>query len=247
MSDLHNHTLNSTHNPAAPATFTRSVLDRLQLDPCAAAQEQLLENAWIAPSQPLSLLAQHLQHCESCRALQAALLLSQSGLRVLSHRQAPVGMLERTLQQTMGQPAPQRLRKLSRLQHWMLRPRFALESAYLGSLLFVLLVGLPVSNAIDVQQLELQLGQQFAQQVDQQIDQQLARLQQLIHQGEIARHENLSLLERAYQNGREHWNQLTQNSRDWLQQHNTPWIDSIKTAAEAALPSSSTDTTGAPP
>lgn len=239
MSDLHNHTLNSTHNPTPPATFTGSVLDRLQLDPCAAAQEQLLENAWIAPSQPLSLLAQHLQHCESCRALQAALLLSQSGLRVLSHRQAPIGMLERTLQKTAGLQAPQRLRKLSRLQHWLLRPRFALESAYLGSLLFVLVVGLPVSNAVDVQHLALQF--------DVQIDQQLTRLQQLIHQGELARNENLSLLERTYQNSREDWSQLTQNISECLQLYNTPWIDSIKTAAETALPSSSNDTTGATP
>ncbi len=243
MSDLHNHTLNSTHNPTPPATFTRSVLDRLQLDPCAAAQEQLLEDAWIEaatpPSQPLSLLAQHLQHCESCRALLSALQMSQSGLPVLRHRQAPAGLLERTLQKTAGLQAPQRLRKLSRLQHWLLRPRFALESAYLGSLLFVLVVGLPVSNAVDVQQLELQF--------DVQIDQQLTRLQQLIHQGKLARNENLSLLERTYQNSREDWIQLTQNTREWLQLYNTPWIDSIKTTAETVLPSSSNDTTGATP
>lgn len=241
MSDHHN------HNPTAPATFTRSVLNRLQLDPCAVALEQLLddsciETASLQSKQPQPLIAQHLQHCESCRALQVALLLSQSGLSGLRYREAPAGLLERTLQQTARNTAPPRLRTLSRLQHWLLRPRFALESAYLGSLLFVLVIGLPVSNAIDMQQVELEI----AQQIDQRIDQQLARLQQLISQGEIVRNENISLLERTYQNGREDWRQLTQNTRAWLQQYNTPWIDSIKTAAEIALPSSSKDTTGAP-
>ncbi|MDO8270523.1 MAG: hypothetical protein Q7U82_01200 [Gammaproteobacteria bacterium] len=271
MSEHHtpDHTPHHTRNPGPtpPPTFTRAVLDRLQLDPCAAALEQLLEEPGIeaAPQNsqmPRPLIAQHLQHCESCRTLQAALLLSQNGLPALRTRPAPAELRQRILLQTTGRAAPQhqRQRQLSRLQSWLLRPRFALESAYLGSLLFVLVFGLPVSNAIDLQRMEqfttrladplrlnsAHLEQHLEQQLEQQMDQQLERLQRLMQQSDIARRENLSLLERAYQNSREQWSLLTLDTRLWLQQRSDTLLDSIKPDAETPLPLPSSDQPGAP-
>lgn len=244
MSDHHTPDYSPDHGPTPgptpPATFTRTVLDRLQLDPCAAALAQLLEESDINTA-PQPLIAQHLQHCESCRELQVALLLSQSGFPALRSRQAPAELRQRILLQTTGSAALRGQRKLSRLQSWLLRPRFALESAYLGSLLFVLVFGLPVSYAIDLQRIEQQLGQQL----EQQMDQQLERLQQLMQQSDIVRRENLSLLERTYQNSRERWDLLTQDTRLWLQQRSDTLLDSIKPDAETPSQSLSPDPTGA--
>lgn len=257
------HTPHHTPNPGPtpPSTFTRAVLDRLRLDPCAAALEQLLEEPGIEavpqnPQMPRPLIAQHLLHCESCRALQAALLLSQNGLPALRTRPAPAELRQRILLQTTGRATPQRQRKLSRLQSWLLRPRFALESAYLGSLLFVLVFGLPVSNAIDMQRMD-QFTTRLAdplrfnsahieQQLEQQMDQQLERLQRLMQQSDSARRENLSLLERTYQNGHEQWDLLTQDTRLWLQQRSDTLLDRFKPDAETPLPSPSSDLPGAP-
>lgn len=230
------------HSSTLPPTFTRAVLQRLGLDPCADALAQLIEEPGSDPSSQ-SLIAQHLQHCESCRALHAALRLCQTGLPSLSVRQAPAGFLERSLQQTTGRSAPPARRKPSRLQNSLLRPRFALESAYFGSLLFILVFGLPVSYAIDLQRMELQLEKKIEQQMDQQVE----HLQQLIQKSDIVRRENLSLLERTYQNSRERWDLLIQDTTLWLQQRRVTLLDRIKPDAETPpLPSQSPEPTPEP-
>ncbi|MES3007542.1 MAG: hypothetical protein V4751_07205 [Pseudomonadota bacterium] len=238
--------MSHANTPQAPATFTRNVLDRLQLDVCTAAQTLLLESVVATPSaataQTPPLLAQHLQHCEQCRSLHAALLQCHAGLPALRARKAPSGFCQQVLRQTSNLARPPRAHSLSRLQSWLLRPRFALESAYVTSLLFVLLIDLPASNAIDMQR------------VEQQLDQQLQRLQTFVQERSITPQRNLSSLEgvyqrtyQSYQNGREQWHTVTAETTFWLQQHTATLMNHLKTETATDPITEQTDNSGAQP
>lgn len=131
--------------------FTQQVLDALQLDACQQAQILLDDYAQkVLPSLHSELTQQHLAHCADCRALYATIVTMNARLPALQSLRVPAGFTTSVMNRTVGPEITQpRVQKSRRLRTWLMRPRFALESAYAMTAMVMLFSGLTGVNAFD--------------------------------------------------------------------------------------------------
>lgn len=134
-----------------PVHFTQQVLDALQLNPCQQAQTLLDEHAHkLLPSLHAELTQQHLDNCADCSALHAAIMMLNARLPALQSLRVPQGFTASVMQRTVLQEVTRRHeQKPRRLVAWLMRPRFALESAYAMTVIVMLFSGLTGVNAFD--------------------------------------------------------------------------------------------------
>lgn len=131
--------------------FTQQVLDALQLDACQQAQTMLEEHEQKL-LQPLhaELTRQHLEHCADCRALHAAIVMMTARLPALQSLRVPPGFTASVMNRTVQPEATRRHeQKPRRLVAWLMRPRFALESAYAMTVIVMLFSGFTGVSATD--------------------------------------------------------------------------------------------------
>lgn len=134
-----------------PEHFTQQVLDALQLDACRQAQALLDEHAHnLLPSLHAELVRQHLENCSECRALHSAIVVLNARLPALQSLRVPQGFTASVMNRTVQQEVTRRReQKPRRLAAWLMRPRFALESAYAMTVIVMLFSGLTGVSATD--------------------------------------------------------------------------------------------------
>lgn len=132
------------------AGFARDVLARTSGSACPRAR-LLLGGTPDAPLPPVdrTLMEAHLEGCNACRALAAALPAVIETLPALAEVDPGPGFTARVLAATVGSPAralpaPRRDRYLAWWDALATRPRIAWEAAYALTLVLVLVVGDPV-------------------------------------------------------------------------------------------------------
>lgn len=118
-----------------------SILRATSGRPCGAAEERLpdlVDNAL----DPLDaeLVRGHLEGCTACTALARVLAETRSALPELAEVDPGRAFTERVLERTSRAP---RSRWAAMFEGLWLRPRFALEGAYLGSLVLAGILALP--------------------------------------------------------------------------------------------------------
>lgn len=117
-----------------------AVMQRLGMDPCAQASLLLASDDDDRDQTERDLLRGHVEHCEACTQLEAVLLRLDSELPAMAEIDPGGDFIGEVLTITCGAPAPERP-----LRDWIerisLRPRFALEAAYLLAAVLVLVVG----------------------------------------------------------------------------------------------------------
>lgn len=119
--------------------LVRDVLRRTTGDTCAVAHGRICETLDAGVRPDISLGA-HLDTCSDCAALYAALQVLPLDLAELAWLEPDADFLADVLARTSERPSPGRW-----LQALLMRPRLALEGAYLGTLLVALLLGPSVS------------------------------------------------------------------------------------------------------
>jgi predicted anti-sigma-YlaC factor YlaD len=130
------------------ADMVRSVLARTTGAGCGPAERQLCDfvDGALDPA-AASLLAAHLDHCPSCSALAESLRGMTAVLASLAELEPDPRLLPAVLNATSRRPRRSRLATL--ISDWsqvlLARPRFSLEAAYAGTLLFVLVFGNPAA------------------------------------------------------------------------------------------------------
>ncbi|MCP4570848.1 MAG: hypothetical protein GY838_00705 [bacterium] len=142
--------------------FVNDVLDRTSGSPCRRALELLpdLTDGALA-STDRQLVQGHLEHCTGCRAV--AMAMSRMGedlvsLAVLDPGEAfTAAVLARTTARTVAAQERRRAEVASRgpaglmdrigrwLQRWIAAPDFAIQAAYVATVLIVALTALPIS------------------------------------------------------------------------------------------------------
>lgn len=146
--------------------LTTAILDRTSGSPCGRAQELLsdLVQDRLAGDDSF-LVRQHLQHCRECAALEQTLawlvpLLPSLG-QVEPDPSFTTAVLGATSRRRFPRPTLDELGERWRAwwQGVLARPRFALEAAYIGTMLVVLLCGTPLSPLREVPTRALQLVQ----------------------------------------------------------------------------------------
>jgi anti-sigma factor RsiW len=131
----------------SPYDLVGPVLARTAGSACSRAEEILCDFVDGAlGDEDATLLAAHLEHCEKCQALAAALTELDGVLAGLTAFEPDPSFLADVLAATTGREAaaswlPAGWR--NRLQSLVERPRFAFEVAYVGVVLFVLVFGNP--------------------------------------------------------------------------------------------------------
>ena len=124
-----------------------SILRATSGSPCRAAEEglpDLVDGALDAVD--VELVRGHLERCAPCTALERALLEVRRALPQMAEVDPGRAFTEAVLARTSRAPAR---RWVAAFQALLLRPRFALEGAYLGSVVLVGLLwlpGLPLRN-----------------------------------------------------------------------------------------------------
>ena len=118
------------------------------LDPCSECEALLCDFV----DQQLddtnnALLTMHLETCETCLDTANALIGLNRDLPSLAYIRPPADLLDKILTRTM--PWPQRWRNTfsafsAGLKHMTLRPRFSLEASFMGTILWVIVFGIPV-------------------------------------------------------------------------------------------------------
>ena len=141
-----------------PRDLLRTVLARTSGSPCGRAQGLLC--GWLdgeLPGAERELMAAHIETCEPCRGLAAAITRLAADLPLLAELRPGPGFVEAVLRATL--PAGARLRRWWAVvwPRWVRRPRFASEAAFVGTLALVLVFALPGSPlaAVPTQALEL--------------------------------------------------------------------------------------------
>ena len=129
--------------PEHEIDLTHAVLTRTSGSACARARERLAE----PPTAPLdaALVQAHLSACANCTALANVLSRLAVDLPLLAALDPGEGFVERVLARTRPRTrrAPWRDRWAAAWQHLVFRPRFALESAYVLTLVALLVFGGP--------------------------------------------------------------------------------------------------------
>ncbi len=136
-------------DPAAalpPADFVPGVLLQTAGPGCGAAERALcayVDGALAA--EPAELVEAHLSRCAECRALASVLAALGSELPRLAEIRPDPGFVDAVLAATL--PLDARLERWwrERWPRWVARPRFAVEAAYVTTLIFVLIFSTPGS------------------------------------------------------------------------------------------------------
>ena len=164
------------------------------------------------------LLLSHLEHCKVCQQLQRSLLALSADLPLLAQQQPPDALLATVLRSTTQKlPVSTSFlqRSLRQLDAVILRPRIALEAAFSITLVWTLIVGIPVATFDTVfaeqpalvQRLELP---QVLSRAQAGLEQELVDLSSGITRPLMAMESQLTLSIHALQlTGREHWHSLT--------------------------------------
>ena len=123
-----------------------SILRATSGSPCRAAEERLpdLVDGLLDPVD-VELMRGHLAACVPCQALEHALLETARAFPAMVEVDPGRAFTESVLARTSRAP---RRRWLEAFQALLLRPRFALEGAYLGSLVLVGVLALPGARAL---------------------------------------------------------------------------------------------------
>jgi len=126
-----------------------SILRATSGSPCRAAEERLpdLVDGALDPVDA-ELVRGHLVGCVPCAALERALLAVADALPAMAEVDPGRAFTESVLARTSRAP---RRRWAKAFQALLLRPRFALEGAYLGSLVLVGVMALPGARALPAQ------------------------------------------------------------------------------------------------
>jgi predicted anti-sigma-YlaC factor YlaD len=123
--------------------LTRAVLERTSGNACTRARERLAER----PTAPLdaALVQSHLSSCADCAALANVLSRLAEDLPLLAALDPGERFVEQVLARTgrRTRHAPWRERWAAAWEHLVFRPRFALESAYVLTLVALLVFGGP--------------------------------------------------------------------------------------------------------
>jgi len=144
-----------------PGDLTGSILALTSGSPCGQSEHLLCDHVdgASAPADA-ELMRQHLEHCADCAALARVLVRMSETLPELAEVEPDPAFLPDVLRATL----PARVRAGRRLAAWseswrrlLQRPRIAWEGAYLGTIVMVLLFGVPGSPlaAVPRQALEL--------------------------------------------------------------------------------------------
>ncbi len=134
----------------APEGLAEGVLARTTGAPCARAQELAcdLADGALEPSEA-EIARLHLDHCPECGPVARALARLREDLPALAEATPGAGFLEGVLART-SRSWPRRMgrwhdRTAAAWRRILVRPRFAAEGAYLGSLVLTVLVAVPGS------------------------------------------------------------------------------------------------------
>jgi len=133
-------------NPSTPdestAHLTRTVLERTIGSACSQAKEQL--PAYV--DQELTgtdkeLLDVHLEGCVDCQKLASTLVALRRDLPSLAEAPVDEQFVSQVLAATLPRHTPLQLWWRSHWSGWVQRPRFAMEAAYVGLLVVILVLG----------------------------------------------------------------------------------------------------------
>lgn len=133
--------------------FTVSILARTSGSACATARDRLCDfvDGELAAFDR-ELIAAHLEHCTPCTELAEELARLHSLLPAFAELPAPAALERQVILATSRRPVRETTE--SRVWAWLsqaaMRPRFALEAAYVCTLLLVLVFGDPVKAFRDV-------------------------------------------------------------------------------------------------
>lgn len=132
---------------AGHASLTAAILERTSGSACLAARDRLCEFVDGAlPAIDCGLVESHLDHCQSCSALVAALARSAAVLPSFAALMPPASLSDDVLAATSRHRAEPGIGE--RLAAWLaqaaMRPRFSVSVAYVATLLIVLILGDPV-------------------------------------------------------------------------------------------------------
>jgi len=130
------------------------VMDTTSANPCAECEDVLAEYLdELLGHTGNSLVTAHLETCDSCRGTAAAMRTLSQDLPTLARVEPPVDLLERILSRTL----PWHSRLARRIPYWsdavlqvFIRPRFALEASFIGTMILLVTFGIPVrlTNAV---------------------------------------------------------------------------------------------------
>jgi anti-sigma factor RsiW len=124
-----------------PDGLAEAVLERTSGSPCGRARELLCDlTDGILDEGDTELIGIHLDGCAECRSIAAAMIRLREDLPLLAEVRPGERFLESVLARTSR---GWRWRAQDQLGRLLARPRLAAEGAYLGSLLFMVLVAMP--------------------------------------------------------------------------------------------------------
>ena len=139
-----------------PVDLVAGVLERTSGGACERAQLLLADRADGALGADGSLLSMHLGGCADCAAVARALVHLQHELPTLAELDPGAGFVAAVMAATVGRaaPAPARIPLRVRIEEmWerlSQRPRLAFEGAFVGSLAFILVLGLPAAGVAEL-------------------------------------------------------------------------------------------------
>jgi predicted anti-sigma-YlaC factor YlaD len=133
--------------------FTASILARTSGTACATARDRLCDFVdGELTAFDRELVQEHLHHCGPCAELARELAHLHGVLPAFAELPVPADLERRVILSTSRRPAVETLE--SRVWGWLgkavMRPRFALEAAYVCTLLLVMVFGDPVKAFRDV-------------------------------------------------------------------------------------------------
>jgi anti-sigma factor RsiW len=138
----------------APADLTSGVLARTGASPCRRSHDLLAEHVdgGLDPVDD-ELMRLHLERCEPCSALARAAARLGDDLPTLAEEDPDPRFVADVLAATSRRPRRElglAARLMAAWERVVLRPRFALEGAYVGAMVILLLFGAPFSPLRDV-------------------------------------------------------------------------------------------------
>lgn len=132
-----------------PPDLVAAVLARTSGDTCGSARERVCDfvDGRLDPVDS-QLVGAHLDGCEECSALSAAITRLSRELPSLAEMTPDRAFVPEVMARTVGRRRPvvrRAARVLAGWRAWVRRPRFALEAAYVGTCVLVLVFGIPSS------------------------------------------------------------------------------------------------------
>jgi hypothetical protein len=143
-----------------PEDLTRSILKRTSGLACGRSREYLPDFVdGKLETGSAGLLALHLCHCSGCRALDQSLRELSEAFQGMALLEPDTGFTNAVMRATVKRYS---VSSFLRFRGWWVRqirrPRFALEAAYIGTLLCVLIIGNPASLVGKVAALQVKTG-----------------------------------------------------------------------------------------